>query len=70
MLKPLAYWPYQSVRVLNVMDEHIYIKKNRECDNSLALCIVYSKRCGKAEWDKECDKQKVGLFDMSPPRAS
>ena len=24
-------------------------KKNKECDNSLVLCIVYSKRCVKAE---------------------
>ena len=23
MLKPLAYWPFQSVRVLDVMNEHI-----------------------------------------------
>ena len=33
MLNPLAYWPYQSVRVLDVMNEHIYVKE--ECNNSL-----------------------------------
>ena len=33
MLKPLAYWPYQSVRVLDVTNEHIYVKE--ECNNSL-----------------------------------
>ena len=35
MLKPLAYWPYQSVRVLDVVNEHIYIYIKEECNNSL-----------------------------------
>ena len=26
VLKPLVYWPYQSVWLQNVMTEHIYIK--------------------------------------------
>ena len=48
MLKPLAYWPYQSVWVLDVMNEHIYIKR-KNAIIVLVLCIVYSKRCVKAE---------------------
>ena len=42
MLKPLAYWPYQSVRVLDVMNEHICIKE--ECNNSLnAMHFLFKK---------------------------
>ena len=42
VLKPLVYWPYQSVRLHNVITEHMYIKN--ECNNRQELCIVYSKR--------------------------
>ena len=33
MLKPLVYWPYQSVQMLDVTNEHIYVKE--KCNNSL-----------------------------------
>ena len=42
VLKPLVYWPYQSVRVLDVMNEHIY--KKEECNNSLnAMHFLFKK---------------------------
>ena len=39
VLKPLVYWPYQSVRLHNVMTEHIYIKMNIITDKSYVLFI-------------------------------
>ena len=36
--KPLAYWPYQSVRMQHVINEHIFINKsNAVIDGSYAL---------------------------------
>ena len=38
-LKPLVYWPYQSVRLHNVITEHMYIKMNEIIDKSYVLFI-------------------------------
>ena len=37
VLKPLVYWPYQTVRLHNVITEHIYIKMNVIIDKSYIL---------------------------------
>ena len=37
VLKPLVYWPYQSVWLHDVITEHIYIKMNAIIDKSYVL---------------------------------
>ena len=40
VLKPLVYWPYQSVRLHNVIPEDMYIEKmNAVIDKSYVLLI-------------------------------
>ena len=67
VLKPLVYWPYQSVRLHNVMTEHICIKIDEY--NKNYVLFIKRQLCKQNDTNSVISKRWDYLI-CPPPGAS